>query len=218
MANRFSEQLHQDALEIWGEIFAHPFLHEVQAGTLPIEKFRYYVTQDYHYLEGFGRAVSIALSKAPDTEALRKLARRVSTPIERPLHKEMFELLEIDETEVVRVGPSPTNRAYSDHMIAAALMGGTGVAAAALLPCPWTYHLIGSAITVPNHPVYGHWATSYRSGLLEESTAAWREMVDRFGDEGGVAVRQAMREAFLTSSRYEYMFWDMAYKQEQWPV
>ena len=28
---------------------------------------------------------------------------------------------------------------------------------------------------------------------------------------------EAMREAFLTSSRYEYLFWQMAYNQEQWP-
>ena len=29
---------------------------------------------------------------------------------------------------------------------------------------------------------------------------------------------EVMRQAFLTSSRYEYMFWDMAYSMESWPV
>jgi thiaminase/transcriptional activator TenA len=29
---------------------------------------------------------------------------------------------------------------------------------------------------------------------------------------------QRIEEAFLTSSRLEYAFWDMAYRQEQWPV
>jgi thiaminase/transcriptional activator TenA len=28
----------------------------------------------------------------------------------------------------------------------------------------------------------------------------------------------AMRQAFLTSSRYEYMFWEAAYRREQWPL
>jgi thiaminase/transcriptional activator TenA len=218
MEQSFSDELHQAAMDIWGEIFAHPFLHEVQSGTLPLEKFRYYVIQDYHYLEGFGRAVSLALAKAPDADTLRRLVPRVNTPVERPLHVEMFALLGIDEAEAEAVGPSPTNRAYVNHMVTAASMGGTGEAAAALLPCPWTYHLIGSAIRVPEHPVYTHWTSAYRSGLLERSTAAWRYLVDKFGAEGGSAVRESMKEAFLTSSRYERMFWDMAYSMEQWPV
>ncbi|MCI0790742.1 MAG: thiaminase II, partial [Chloroflexi bacterium] len=94
MALPFSEELRRDLDSVWERIFSHPFLKEVQAGSLPLEKFRYYVIQDYHYLEGFGRSVSIALSKGPDTETLRKLVRRVTTPIERPLHARMFELLE----------------------------------------------------------------------------------------------------------------------------
>ena len=31
-------------------------------------------------------------------------------------------------------------------------------------------------------------------------------------------MREAMRRAFLTSSRYEYLFWTMAYNEERWPV
>jgi thiaminase (transcriptional activator TenA) len=27
-----------------------------------------------------------------------------------------------------------------------------------------------------------------------------------------------MEEAFLTSSRYEYLFWEMAWRLETWPV
>ena len=97
-------------------------------------------------------------------------------------------------------------------------MGGVGEAAAALLPCPWTYHELGSRLSAPGHPVYDEWVRAYSSGLLEASTAAWRELVDEFGERGGPAVRRAMREAFLLSSRYEYLFWTMAYNREHWPV
>ena len=91
-------------------------------------------------------------------------------------------------------------------------------AAAALLPCPWTYHELGSRLTLPDHPVLNQWVEAYSSGLLERSTTAWRALVDRFGADGGPALRDSMRRAFLTSSRYEYMFWTMAYKMESWPV
>jgi len=218
MNKGFSEELRQETLPIWESIFAHPFLKEIEAATLPLEKFRYYVEQDYHYLAGFGQVVATALSKAPDTHTLRRLTRRITTPVERPLHGKMFELLEMSEDEVESVSLSPTNSAYVNHMQVAASTGGVGEAAAALLPCPWTYHEIGIRIAIPEHPVYSYWAEPYREGLLEESTAAWRELVDEFAANGGPAVREAMRSAFITSSRYEYMFWSMAYKMEEWPV
>ena len=218
MAESFSESLRQEALPIWESIFAHPFLEEIEAAELPLEKFRYYVEQDYHYLAGFGQVVATALSKAPDTRTLRRLTRRITTPVERPLHGRMFELLEMSEDAVETVPLSPTNMAYINHMQTAASMGGVGEAAAALLPCPWTYHEIGERIAVPEHPVYSYWAQPYRDGLLEESTAAWRELVDEYAAIGGPATREAMRSAFITSSRYEFMFWTMAYNMEDWPV
>ena len=218
MAESFSESLRQEALPIWESIFAHPFLEEIEAAELPLEKFRYYVEQDYHYLAGFAQVVATALSKAPDTRTLRRLTRRITTPVERPLHGRMFELLETSEDAVETVPLSPTNMAYINHMQTAASMGGVGEAAAALLPCPWTYHEIGERIAVPEHPVYSYWAQPYRDGLLKESTAAWRELVDEYAASGGPATREAMRSAFITSSRYEFMFWTMAYNMEDWPV
>ena len=218
MAESFSESLRQEALPIWESIFAHPFLEEIEAAELPLDKFRYYVEQDYHYLAGFGQVVATALSKAPDTRTLRRLTRRITTPVERPLHGRMFELLEMSEDAVETVPLSPTNMAYINHMQTAASMGGVGEAAAALLPCPWTYHEIGGNIAVPEHPIYSYWAQPYRDGLLEESTAAWRELVDEYAANGGPATREAMRSAFITSSRYEFMFWTMAYNMEGWPV
>ena len=217
MVENFSETLRQEAMPIWERIFAHPFLAEIQAATLPLEKFRYYVEQDYHYLAGFGQVVATALSKAPDTQTLRRLTRRITVPVERPLHGKMFDLLNMTEDDAESVSLSPTNVAYVNHMRTVASMGSVGEAAAALLPCPWTYHEIGAKLAVPEHPIYRYWAEPYREGLLEESTAAWRTLVDECA-AGGNSLREAMRSAFTTSSRYEFMFWSMAYKMEEWPV
>ena len=86
----FSEQLRAEAEPIWDSIFAHAFLQEIKEGTLPEEKFRYYLAQDYLYLEGFARTVAMALAKAPDSQTLEELAQRVLTPIERPLHHQLL--------------------------------------------------------------------------------------------------------------------------------
>ncbi len=218
MAESYSSILRAEADSIWRKIFSNPFLTEIQEASLPLEKFRYFLAQDYLYLEGFGRAVAIALSKAPDSRNLDLLSRRIITPVERPFHQKLMSLVDLSVDEVEKFGPSPTNLAYINHMIKTAALGGLGQTAAALLPCPWSYHEIGSFLKPVEHPVYGQWVAPYMEGFLEESTDAWRSFVDQEAMEAGPREREAMRIAFLTSSRYEYMFWKMAYEQESWPI
>lgn len=43
-------------------------------------------------------------------------------------------------------------------------------------------------------------------------------LVDRLGRAVGEAERERMREHFVTSSRYEYLFWNQAWKLEEWPL
>jgi len=217
----FSAELHDAAAEIWDRIFHHPFLTELVEGSLPLESFRYFLAQDYQYLGGFARAVALLLAKSPDDATLRRLGPRVLTPVERPLHTRLFEIAELSLTDVEAAAPSPTNVAYMNHMLATAALADPGVAAAALLPCPWTYHAIGERLAeagAPRHPVYAQWAAFYAEGMLAESTHAWRSFVDDAAAAAGPAVREAMRRAFIRSSRYEYLFWDAAYRREEWPI
>ena len=218
MSASFSALLRAEADEIWREIFDNPFLKEVQQGTLPMEKFRYYLAQDYLYLEGFGRAVALALAKAPDSRTLELLSKRITTPVERPLQRKLMGLAGLSTQDAESLGHAPTNLAYVNHMITTAATGGLGQTAAALLPCPWSYHEIGSLLAPVDHPVYGQWAVAYKEGLLEESTNAWRGFLDQEEAKAGDRERHAMRDAFMTSSRYEYLFWRMAYRLEDWPI
>jgi thiaminase/transcriptional activator TenA len=214
----FSEQLRAEAQPIWDCIFQHPFLREAREKRLPVEKFRFYLLQDFHYLESFARTVAIALGKAPDSESVEQLAKRVLTPIERPLHRQLLELVEVTPEEAARARPAPTNLAYTNHMLVTAFQHSLGPTAAALLPCPWTYHHLGDVLGKIEHPIYGPWSDFYLQGALEHSVQAWRGFVDQAGATASPAEREAMRRAFLTSSRYELLFWDMAYRMEQWPT
>ena len=214
----FSEQLRAEAESIWSEIFARPFLQEIKDGTLPLEKFQYYLAQDYLYLEGFARTVSMALAKAPNSQTLEELAHRVMTPVERPLHHKLVAEAGLSMDDIRRAKRSPTNAAYVNHMLTTASLSGLGPTAAALLPCPWSYHELKDALGQSEHPLYGQWTYFYVAGMLQSSVDAWRGFVDQAAREAGEQEREAMREAFMISSRYEHMFWDMAYNMEQWPV
>jgi thiaminase (transcriptional activator TenA) len=193
-------------------------LQELRAGTLPLETFRYYVAQDYHYLEAFARVVATGLAKARDSEALELLAKRVLTPIERPLHRRLFELAGLEAADVQATEIAPSNLAYQNHMLATAARYGVGEIAACLLPCAWTYHSLGEDLAVAPHAIYTEWAGFYTAGMLRETVATWRGFVDRAAESGGVEQREAMRHAFLVSFRYEFLFWDMAFRRESWPT
>ena len=216
----FSEQCWEAAAPVWEAIKEHPFLMALEAGTLPAESFRYYILQDYNYLAGFGRAAAAALSAAPDTETARRLLLRVSTPVERPLHAALFEALGVSEDEAEAAPPSPTNLAYQNHMEVSMRIGGLGRGIAAILPCPRIYHEVGKILREPagGHPAFGIWRDSYSTGLLEASVRGWSELLDEIAERAGSAEREAMAAAYLTSARYEHMFWTMAYNKEEWPA
>ena len=214
----FSDELRIAAAPIWEKIFKHPFLVAIKNGSLPIETFRYYLTQDYLYLEGFARTVAMALAKAPDSETLEELSHRVLTPVERPLHHKLLAEAEVTLTSIYEAGPSPTNTAYVNHMIKTASLYGLGPTAAALLPCPWTYHLLKDEVGASDHPLYSQWTEFYVAGFLENSVAAWRKFVDQAALTAGPGELNDMRRAFTTSSQYEYMFWEAALSRESWPI
>ena len=47
-----------------------PFNCELAAGTLSEARFKHYITQDAHYLIGFGRALTLAGAKAPNPDRI----------------------------------------------------------------------------------------------------------------------------------------------------
>jgi thiaminase/transcriptional activator TenA len=57
--------------ELWVKDLDHPFVVELYSGTLPLEKFKYYVLQDYNYLVTMVRVLSLLAAKAPTLELSR---------------------------------------------------------------------------------------------------------------------------------------------------
>ncbi|HAN91400.1 MAG TPA: thiaminase II, partial [Nitrospira sp.] len=45
-----------------------------------------------------------------------------------------------------------------------------------------------------------------------------RARVDTWARTAGHEEKKRMEQAFLISSKYEWMFWEMAWNEEKWPV
>jgi thiaminase/transcriptional activator TenA len=217
-----SARLRGEAEHIWSRIMEHPFVVGLYDGSLDLERFRFYVIQDYNFLVESMRAFSLLASKAdPETARLALEVAYGDATIEMDNYKRLLPQLGLTLEEVLKAEPAPTNIAYTSFLVATCATRGPLKCLVALLPCYWSYleiaeHHRDKLASNPN-ALYKQWASAYLTseyrGLVEKlrgrADALWKE---RGGDYG------ELRRIFLTASRYEYLFWDMAYKREEWPV
>lgn len=115
----------------------------------------------------------------------------------------------------------PCSSCYSFKAILGLFLG-AGEAAEAILPCSWRYcesgQMFASRATPNPQPSYARWIETYNSAELAEQADRLRSFVDRMALESGPQELARMERAFMRSSQLEYMFWDAAYRLEEWPV
>jgi thiaminase/transcriptional activator TenA len=193
----------------------HAFVTGLRDGTLPRATYVEYLTQDAHYLIGFARALSTCAAQATEIDDLSFWAfgAHDSIIVERSLHAGQV-------ADLTAVEPSPTCLAYLSFLGATAGRGCYPVLAAALLPCFWIYEDAGrrlkGSVESAGHP-YQEWIATYGDPAFATATARARDIVDRSAEQSSTAVRRAMHSAFTTASRYEWMFFDAAWRGETWP-
>lgn len=220
----FSEELRHKAASIWDKEKEHPFVKGVGDGSLPLDRFRYYMRQDYVFLIEFSRCLALAVTKAQRLDDMAWFSRLLHETLhtEMALHRGFAEEFGITEAELESTKASPTTHAYTRHLIQTAYTGSLGEIAASILPCQWGYNELGnhlaSQVLPPNQPLYVKWIETYSSPDFAQLAQWLRGLLDRLCQEASASERQGIEDVFLTSSRYEYLFWDAAYHMEEWPV
>src|SRR5437763_3717031 len=103
-------------------IRAMPFNAELAAGSLSEARFKHYITQDAHYLVGFGRALTLAAAKAPDPDRIVQFAKSAEGAIvvERALHGSFFQLYGITAEVFAHTALSPACHHYVSFLVATA--------------------------------------------------------------------------------------------------
>lgn len=70
---KWSEEAWNNIEPIFNEILSLPFIKELQAGTLPDDKFLFYMHQDSIYLSSYGQVLAHIASRMPDASFRAKL-------------------------------------------------------------------------------------------------------------------------------------------------
>src|SRR5215469_5083241 len=222
MSESFSGELWAGISDIYAAILAHPFLAGMTDGSLPADAFTFYVIQDALYLRRYAQSLAEVATRAPDAAQTEMFARHAAgiVAVEMGLHDTMLADLDIDPSAVDDAQEAPTTLAYNSYLLAATVGGSYAEGVGTVLPCYWIYGEVGKHLLEqgsPN-PRYQKWIDTYGG---EEFDAEVRDVIavaDKLGPELAAAERLRVHQHFRTTSRYEWMFWDMGFRRETWPV
>jgi len=223
MTEQFTDELYRKAASIWEAQIQHPFVRGIGDGTLSLDRFKFWLRQDYAFLIEYGRLLALAAARSPDLETMTRFATLLKETVETEmnLHRAYAAEFEISREELEGELPAPTTRAYTDFLLRVATVGDFAELVAALLPCMWAFSEIGQRLAArcaPGEKRYAKWIAMYSSREFAELAQWCRDLLDRLA--AGLPERDIQRlgAVFLTSSRYEWQFWEMAWKMEGWPV
>jgi len=215
----FCEEVRKETDVYWEGSFQHPFVKGIVEGSLPLEKFKYYMLQDAYYLKHYSKVLSIAATKAETNEEITYFLNQANYihEAELELHRTVFKELQVTEEEIAQFDPAPAAYNYVSHMYTAAHNGDVAEAFAAMFPCPWLYAEIGQKYkhAKPGVALYEQWIALYSSDEFAETIRYQKERMDRYAEEQPEKVAIFKRH-FEKSCYYEWKFWEMSWTFENW--
>lgn len=212
----FLEELRKATETTYQKIIAHPFNRELAAGTLDEEKFRFYLSQDVVYIGEYSRALAAIAAKAPDHNQLLEFITfaKEGLDIERVLHNEYMQIFRVEKPEYLAL----STEAYANFLLATAAYKSFPVAVSALLPCFWLYNEVAVHIrkNTTHNNKYQRWIDTYAGAEFDQTTRRLKEITQELAKNCTNHTRTQMKDQFLRSAKYEWLFWDSAYYLRYW--
>jgi len=220
---RLSERLREGALALWQRQLEHPFVVALGNGSLPRVNFEFYIRQDALFLDELTKTFAYATTKTGDHVEMEQFGKFLLNTllVEADLHHRYGERFGLTPTEMSTTRMAPTNYAYTRHLLSIAATGTLPELLTAILPCAWIYaevgrHLVGATPPASDHP-YVDWLATYASPDFDAVGTWIRERLDARAASLSPQEEARLHEIFLISTRYEWLFWEMAWRLEEWP-
>lgn len=211
-----TETLWQEIEPIYQQILSHPFIEQKKNGTLPTDKFCYYLKQDYCYLSQFSRALAITGAKIKSNNRARRFFQFALRALEENhLHQYYAKKYHFE----FDCHPSPSCLAYTNFLMASAYQSSYLESLAALLPCFWIYRQVGKYLcekSVKENP-FIEWIQIYAGEEFDQITQlAIGTVEEALADASTKYDEKLIKQQFRLASYYEWKFWDSAYRMESW--
>jgi thiaminase (transcriptional activator TenA) len=216
----FTATLWDSARPVYARTLEHPFLKGLADGTLARARFQFYLTQDALYLTRFSQALNLLAARAPREEWALTLSRHAidSIETERQLHASILGSFGVTPAMMRGARMAPSNYAYTNHLLAVAQREPFVNGLAAMLPCYWIYWEVGKELKKngSRNRDYQRWIDQYADPAYGKAVQQVLDMMNAEAGKLDPASREALKELFVVSARYEWMFWDMAWREEKW--
>lgn len=216
----FTAQLATRAERYFDAVSEHPFFLELRLGQLSPERYHFYVIQDYLFLRAAGRVFNELVEQIHDDEWLVAFNRCASTVLrlEHSLQEQAVQTLGLEPSQADLLPLAPTNEAYTSLLQVLADNAPFAEALMVTLPCHWFYQALGAwLLEQPDlSPQHREWAAFYGGDAYDELVQHLLELAEDVGASLPLAQQQRCFERFTHACRYEWLFWEMCYHQEQW--
>ena len=167
----FAQRLRKAADLVWEEGYRQPFIRELGEGTLPREKFAFYLLQDFRYLNDYARVHALGLAKTDDPEIMAFMlnVQNGALNVESTVHRTYLASYGITDEQMNNVRQSAFARAYTSNILSIAYGKGILDILVAVLPCAWVYadygyrlaHEFADTLDVNQ---YKSWVDMYKTG------------------------------------------------------
>ena len=220
----YTDAIELRATELRRSILEHPFITGIGDGTLDVESFKFYIRQDYLYLIDYSRVLAMASARSTDLVAMEWFANLLNETLSREmaLHRNYCAQFGISREELEETNIAPTTLAYTRFLLTLAYHHSYPELIAGLLPCQWGYWEIGDNLNrdgLPkNAPLYQQWIKMYSSPAFRDLAFWIRNLVDKLSATQNRETLTKMESAYRLSLSYEYLFWNMSHKKEEWSI
>ncbi|NIR50426.1 hypothetical protein GWO43_18110 [candidate division KSB1 bacterium] len=213
----FHQHLLNQAGDLWGKILTHPFLKMTADGSIPDDTFKTWMQQDYLFVREAIPFIAVLISKAP--VELRSNLTQVLPALDKEL--DLFRKnAEEHGVNLENVRPAPTCHAYLQFLMATAYGRPFEDGFTVLYAAEKVY--LDSWMEVKNNlNIASPWESfidNWTSEAFQQYVGWLGTTLDDLAKQRPDRDLQRMTDLFLTTARYEYLFWEMAASGETWPI
>jgi thiaminase (transcriptional activator TenA) len=214
-----SARLRQRGADCWAAATGHAMVREIGAGTLPHATFLHYFEQNILYLQAYVKSIALILSKAPDLAATDVLSRFLGQIVRTEIPANLDFLRRLGGSPKSADDPAamlPVTYSYARHLLSVCALEDCAAGLTAVLPCQWSYGELAGPLmaALPADEIYADWISMFGNASYDDLVRETTGLLNRLCTAGSAPDVDHLAAIFDRSTRYEMLFWDMAYRAD----
>lgn len=214
----FIKQTIDETMDVWEKCYKSRFVQELAKGTLPFEKFKFYIIQDSIYLKHYARVYAMAMYRSTtlkDIKVFYDILNFVSDG-ESVVRLNYLKKFGITDDDIEFMKATETNKNYTDYMLHIAETEDVPEILMAVLPCMIGYCYVFTEV-VKNYKdikssLYWEIIEDYANNDYVKNCEFWAHYTDNKCECLPAARKEKLKQIFRQASLHELYFWEMVFE------